>query len=142
MMGLRTTRSLRRGRQSSLVDIPLTPLIDTALTLLIIFMVTAPMIQNAIRVDLPRGKAKEDAGAQQELVVFLDKDNKLFFNGDQIATDVAIDKLKQLAGESGDRTVFVKADQAASYGKVIELVDQIKVVSGIKYVALATQKRA
>ena len=134
---------MRRGRsRDSIVDIPLTPLIDTALTLLIIFMVTAPMIQNAIRVDLPKGKAKEDAGAEQELVVFLDKENQLFFNGDKMATDDVIKKVQTIAGKEGDRTVFVKADQAASYGKVIELVDQIKVVGGIKYVALATQKSA
>jgi len=134
---------VRRGRsRDSIVDIPLTPLIDTALTLLIIFMVTAPMIQNAIRVDLPKGKAKEDAGAEQELVVFLDKENQLFFNGDKMATDDVIKKVQTIAGKEGDRTVFVKADQAASYGKVIELVDQIKVVGGIKYVALATQKSA
>jgi len=125
-----------------MVDIPLTPLIDTALTLLIIFMVTAPMIQNAIRVDLPKGKAKEDAGAEQELVVFLDKENQLFFNGDKMALEDVIKKVQTIAGKEGDRTVFVKADQVASYGKVIELVDQIKVVGGIKYVALATQKRA
>ena len=140
---IRRTRGVRRGRsRDSIVDIPLTPLIDTALTLLIIFMVTAPMIQNAIRVDLPKGKAKEDAGAEQELVVFLDKENQLFFNGDKMATDDVIKKVQTIAGKEGDRTVFVKADQVASYGKVIELVDQIKVVGGIKYVALATQKRA
>jgi len=140
---IRRTRGVRRGRsRDSIVDIPLTPLIDTALTLLIIFMVTAPMIQNAIRVDLPKGKAKEDAGAEQELVVFLDKENQLFFNGDKMATDDVIKKVQTIAGKEGDRTVFVKADQAASYGKVIELVDQIKVVGGIKYVALATQKSA
>jgi len=136
-------RGARRARsRDGLVDIPLTPLIDTALTLLIIFMVTAPIIQNAIRVDLPRGKAKEDAGVEQELVVFLDKENQLFFNGEQMAVGDLIEKVKKIAGENGERTVFVKADQAASYGKVIELVDQIKVVGGIKYVALATQKLA
>jgi len=142
-MAFRIGRVLRRRQnRTGHVDIQLTPLIDTALTLLIIFMVTAPMIQNAIRVDLPRGKAKEDAGLEQELVVFLDKDNQLFFNGEQLAADEMITKVKNIVGEDGDRTVFVKADQMASYGKVIELVDQIKVVGGIKYVALATQKLA
>jgi len=136
-------RRRSRRRRDAIVDIPLTPLIDTALTLLIIFMVTAPMIQNAIRVDLPRGAAKEDKGLEQELVVFIDKDGQLFFNGQQMADGDLITHLKeQVAGKNNEQTIFVKADQAASYGKVIELVDRIKVVGGVRYVALATQKRA
>ena len=137
------SRRRSRRRRDAIVDIPLTPLIDTALTLLIIFMVTAPMIQNAIRVDLPRGAAKEDKGLEQELVVFIDKDGQLFFNGQQMADGDLITHLKeQVAGKNNEQTIFVKADQAASYGKVIELVDRIKVVGGVRYVALATQKRA
>ena len=139
----RLARGWSRRKRDALVDIPLTPLIDTALTLLIIFMVTAPMIQNAIRVDLPRGTAKEDKGLEQELVVFVDKEGQLFLNGQKTGDDELVSKLKEQVGEkSNERTVFVKADQSASYGKVIELVDRIKVVGGVRYVALATQKRA
>ena len=62
------SRSLRRSRRSSSMGIPeitLTPLIDTALTLLIIFMVTSPMINNGIKVDLPQGKVQEIQGIQE-----------------------------------------------------------------------------
>ena len=76
-MARRSFRS-RRRQSSQLLDISLTPLVDTALTLLVIFMITTPMIQNAIRVSLPKGQAKEDADNQQELVVYVDKDKKLF----------------------------------------------------------------
>ncbi|HSW73587.1 MAG TPA: biopolymer transporter ExbD [Candidatus Limnocylindria bacterium] len=133
----------RKGRQrAAITDIPLTPLIDTALTLLIIFMVTAPMINNAIKVDLPKGKAKEDtAGKQQELVVFIDKDKGLFLNGTAVTTvDDLMSKIKAKVGQQADRMVCVKADKAVSYGQVIELVDHIKVVGGVSYVVLATKR--
>jgi len=105
-------------------------------------MVTAPMINNAIKVDLPKGKAKEDTtGKQQELVVFIDKDKGLFLNGTAIKTvDDLMDKIKAKVGQQTDRMVCVKADKAVSYGQVIELVDHIKVVGGVSYVVLATKR--
>jgi len=134
--------SRRKVRKKNLItDIPLTPLIDTALTLLIIFMITAPMMHNAIKVQLPQGNAKEDKNTQQELVVYVDKEGKMFVNGELFATDSkVVDDLKQRVGDDKNKTVFVKADQGVNYGAVITLVDKIKTVGGIKYVALATAK--
>ncbi len=131
-----------RHRSAEMLDISMTPLIDTALTLLIIFMITTPMIQNAIRVSLPKGKAKEDAGAQQELVVYVDKDKKLFFNGTELSSEKIVVQLKERVGTDQNKLVYVKADQAVPYGTVLELVDRIKVVGGISHVVLATQKYA
>ena len=137
-------RSFRSRRHSSvqMLDLSMTPLIDTALTLLVIFMITTPMIQNAIRVSLPKGKAKEDANAQQELVVYVDKDKKLFFNGTELTDEKVVAQLKERVGTDQNKLVYVKADQAVSYGTVLELVDRIKVVGGISHVVLATQKYA
>lgn len=135
------TRARRRMHDKELTDISMTPLIDTALTLLIIFMIATPMIQNAIKVTLPKGQAKEDAGVQQEVVVFVDKNNQIYFNKQKISSNQLIEVLQKKIGQEGERTVFVKADQAVPYGMVIELVDKIKVVGGVKYVALATEKR-
>lgn len=138
MIRLRTSR--RRARKT-IAEISLTPLIDTALTLLIIFMVTAPIMNNSIRVTLPKGQSREDAGAPQELVVTIDKQGKLFFNGQSVATsDKLIALIKKQITQDDDRTVFVLADETVLYGKVLELVDNIKVVGGISYVALATRQ--
>jgi biopolymer transport protein ExbD len=135
-------RLLRRKRRSAhaLTDIPLTPLIDVALTLLIIFMVTTPIIQNSIKVNLPEGKAKEAGGTQQEYIVYIDKDEHMFFNEIPVTKDTLINTIKKKIGNDSEKTVFVKADSAVKYGYVIQVVDQIKVVGGIKYVALATKK--
>jgi biopolymer transport protein TolR len=141
-MARRSFRSRRRQSSSQLLDISLTPLVDTALTLLVIFMITTPMIQNAIRVSLPKGQAKEDADTQQELVVYVDKDKKLFFNGSEFSDEAIVSELKKRVGADQDKMVYVKADQGVPYGTVLELVDRIKVVGGVSHVVLATQKYA
>lgn len=139
---IRRFKRRRKRSYNATQEISLTPLIDTALTLLIIFMVAAPMVQNSIRITLPQGNAQEAGNAQQDLVVYVDANSKIFVNGKAVADESLIQSIQAEIGKDQERTVFVKGDVGASYGKIIELVDQIKVVGGVKYVALATQKRA
>lgn len=131
----------RRKKRATLPEISLTPLIDTTLTLLIIFMVTTPMINNIIKVELPSSRVNEDRGTQQDLVVFIDNKERLFFNDRSVTSlNDLISVIKKNVGNNTQRTVFVKADKHISYGRVIELVDHIKVIGGISYVALATKR--
>lgn len=127
----------RRARKFVLPEVSLTPLIDTALTLLVIFMITAPMVQNGIKVDLPQGSSKE-VGAQQELVVTLNKEGKLFFNSYPIERSVLVDTIKKALRGRQSAPVYVRADEVVAYGKVIEVVDELK-VAGVKYVAMSTR---
>lgn len=139
------TRLNRRSRRqkSALYDLSMTPLIDTALTLLIIFMVATPVLQNAIKVTLPRGNAQEDSSNQNtELIVYIDKQGDYYINKEKIAKSDLIAHIKKIIGNDQEKIIYVKADTAISYGTVIELVDDIKFVGGIKYVALATQKHS
>jgi biopolymer transport protein TolR len=130
----------RAQRVSAVNDISLTPLIDTALTLLIIFMVATPMLHNAIKVTLPKGQAKEDGGSQQELIISVDKSGAIYFDKTKYELAALIPVLQSKVKKGQEKTVFVEADTAVAYGQVIELVDKLKVIGGIKYVALATQK--
>lgn len=135
----------RKKQQLSFPEISLTPLIDTALTLLIIFMVTTPMLQkeNALQIELPKGSMQEvEEGKKQELVIALDAKGTYALNGVVTLQKNLITALKKQLGNQKDRTVFVKADTGVKYGKVIELVDSIKHVAGVGYVALATAKMA
>lgn len=133
----------RRHTMRTMPEISLTPLIDTALTLLVIFMITAPMMHNAIKVDLPAGKAREGTQAQEEMIVSVDDKGTLFLNSIPYTNrDVLIAQLKQIVGTTQNKVVYVRADRTVHYGTVLELVDHIKVVGGIQYVALATKKVA
>ena len=141
-MKYRLRRKLRQ-KQEQLPEISLTPLIDTALTLLIIFMVTTPMLnkENALQVELPKGNVKETSDIQkEELIVTVSKKGDISFNNKVIKEKEVVAVLQKALGKKKDKTVFVKADTGSSYGKVIELVDTLKHVGGIKYVALATTK--
>jgi biopolymer transport protein ExbD len=126
-----------RFSQSAEPQVTLTPLIDTALTLLVIFMITAPMIQNGIKIDLPQGNSKE-VGTQQDLVVTLDKEERLFFNSYPINRRMLVETVKKAMGVREDLPVYIRADEKVSYGKVIEVVDELK-LAGVQYVAMSTR---
>lgn len=136
-MNRRSRRKKRAG--VTIPEITLTPLIDTALTLLIIFMVTSPMLNSTIKIDLPAGKVQEDKGSQQELVVFIDKTKQLFLNGQTVSEQQLLKQLQEkLTGDK--KPVIVKGDKQVDYGFVYELVNKVKMIPGISHVALAGQK--
>jgi len=118
-------------------EVTLVPLIDTFATLLVIFIVTAPMVQNNIKVDLPQGKSRE-VGAVQEMVITVSKDGKLYFNSYPVERKKLVSVVQKALGTKEDTPVYVRADQAVSYGKVIEVVEELK-QAGVKYVAMSTR---
>lgn len=124
------------------LTITLTPLIDVALTLLVIFIVAAPMMRNAIKIQLPKTKVDESGGtrADKELIIFIDKKGQLYLNDRPMQERQLIAALQELAKKATNKTVVVNADEGVFYGKVIRLVDSIKTVGGISCVALATEK--
>ena len=105
---MRSLRS-RRRRLVAMNDVSLTPLIDTALTLLIIFMVATPMMRNSIRVTLPSGQAKEDNSKEQDLIVQISENKELQFNGEVIkGLDQLIAELKKSIGAQQDRQYYYR----------------------------------
>jgi biopolymer transport protein ExbD len=140
---MRRTKKRLRKQRHHLNDLSMTSLIDTALTLLMVFMIATPAIHNAIKVTLPQGNTQETSAQKpDELVVFIDKNGDFYVNKVKVAKADLIAEIKKVVGSDLEKIVYVKADTAISYGTVIELVDDIKFVGGIKYVALATQKPA
>lgn len=138
---MRYNRFRRKRTAIKMPEVSLTPLIDTALTLLVIFMITTPMMNNVIKVELPSSQVDEmDKHVEQETIVYIDKEQKLYLNGFEMNLPAIVKALQVMGKEKNVEIVFVKADQAVEYGKVIDLVDTIKMAGGIKYVALATKR--
>jgi biopolymer transport protein TolR len=134
---------MRRKERKALIDLSLTPIIDVALTLLVIFIMTAPAISHAIRINLPRGSTKETQGQQQnDLTVLIDDKGNFFLNSKQVSPELLVSEIKTLVAHDTQKMVYIKADKALLYGTVVELVDEVKQIDGVSYVALATERRA
>ena len=122
-------------------EINVTPLIDVALTLLIVFMVTTPMIkkEKGLHIQLPKGDIQEiPKTTQKEIIICIDGKGILSIAGQVMTREKLLEKLRLLVGKQQDKTVFIEADTSVKYGTVIELVETIKKIEGIGYVALPT----
>jgi TolR protein len=123
---------------SAMADINVTPLVDVVLVLLIIFMVTAPLMQRGIDVDLPR-TATQTAENEERLVVSVGKDGKVFINDVQIPMEDLREQIqKRTAKMKNPDAVFLRADQKLEYGIVMQTMDQIK-RAGVPTVGLVTE---
>lgn len=134
---------LRRRKEQPYLEISLTPLIDVTLNLLIIFMVATPMLkqENGIQVELPRSDIQEiDGMTDQNIVIYIDKRGNFFIDGTLTKFENLMAVLQKKAGDKGDKTAFVKADESIPYGKVMNLVERIKHIKGLRYVGLVTEK--
>ena len=136
----------RRGsakRNSGMPEITLTPLIDTVLVLLVVFMIATPLLHNHIAIELPTSSTNDEAAkletSQDPVGVFLDKNKNLFINDVPVSREKFFDELEKKLAGTQERVVFVHADKSVPYGVVIQIVDDIKYLGGVKYVALATE---
>lgn len=114
--------------QKEITDINVTPLVDVMLVLLIIFMVTATYIVNqSINVNLPKAKTGRDVAAKN-LSFVLDKESKLYLNGNQITYDEVEAKIKiELAKDApGPLQALIAADRDTPHGAVIKLIDTVR----------------
>lgn len=135
-------RSSRRKRNRGLPpEITLTPLIDTALTLLVIFMIATPMMKNSLKINLPEVKNKSDKVlAQNQLEVFIDKDEKININGQQVNIKDLSNYVSKGLKQSSNKTVIVNGDRTVSYNTIIKVLDIINSVEGEKNVALVAKR--
>lgn len=138
-------RTTRRGRRTmTLPEVTLTPLIDTALNLLVIFMVTTPMMHNGLRIDLPKGNVKEDYGDKQEITVYVSAQKKVRINDCDVARlDQLVPTLQKKIGNARGKVVYVEGDAGVTYGFITEeIVGRIKPIEGVSHVVLATARKA
>jgi biopolymer transport protein TolR len=122
----------------SISDINVTPLVDVMLVLLVIFMVTAPILQQGVAIDLPKVAAAPLAGEEEQLVVNVNKAGQVFLNDTPMALDALTSKLAAIRAARPDRQVFVRADQTVSYGQVMKTMSAVR-DSGLTKIGLVTE---
>jgi biopolymer transport protein TolR len=126
----------QRGALASQINV--TPLVDVMLVLLIIFMVTAPIIQQGVEVNLPKVKAQALPGKEEQFIVSITRNRELYLNDTPITPDQLSDKLRAISTERPDRQVFLRADDAVPYGEVVRTMAAIK-AAGIDDVGMVTE---
>ena len=117
------------GRQA-LTEINVTPLVDVMLVLLIIFMVTAPLIQQGVEVNLPEARAKAVDAEEQKLVLSIKADKTLWLGTSEDAAKIPADRLEEkLRGNvraMKDKEIFLHADRTLPYGFIVEVMAAVQ----------------
>jgi len=128
----------KSGRtQSSLAEINITPLVDVVLVLLIIFMLTAPILQSGIEVDVPKTRTVKEM-TEERLVISIDKSQRVFLGNDPININQIAEKLRAKVRDPEHQSIFLRADQNVPFGAFATVMDSVK-QAGITNVSIVTQ---
>ena len=123
---------------TTISQINVTPLVDVMLVLLVIFMVTAPIIQQGVQVNLPQAKTGAITGSDDLLVVSIAKTGKIYLNDNVMTLDELGTKLRAIRKNQADRQVYVRADEDVLYGTVMKTIAELK-QAGIDRVGMVTR---
>jgi biopolymer transport protein TolR len=123
--------------QIALADINITPLVDVVLVLLIIFMVTAPVLQSGIEVAVPKTRTVKEI-TEERVVISIDKKQRVFLGNDPININEIGAKLRQRFRDPQHQSVFLRADEDVPFGAFATVMDAVK-QSGITNVSIVTQ---
>ncbi len=108
--------------RTTMSEINVTPMVDVMLVLLIIFMVTAPLIQQGVKLNLPQAKAAPVEANEKKLVVSVDARKRVFIGEAEVRLDQLEEKLKANAKAQADKELYLYADRALPYGTVVEVM--------------------
>lgn len=122
----------------TIAQINVTPLVDVMLVLLVIFMVTAPIIQQGVQVNLPQAKAAAIPGTEELLVVTISRNGKIYLNDNVMTLPELGDKLRAIRTLQADKQVYLRADQDVRYGVVMKTIAEIK-QAGIDKLGMVTR---
>ncbi|HWP59384.1 MAG TPA: protein TolR [Candidatus Acidoferrales bacterium] len=129
----------RNGGQISQINV--TPLVDVMLVLLVIFMVTAPIIQQGVQVNLPQAQAGALASDEEPLVVSIAPNGRLYLNDNPISAAELGQRLRAIRKLNKDKEVYLRADQNVRYGVVMSAIEEIK-KAGIAKLGMVTRPPA
>ncbi len=125
-------------RKGVMAEINVTPLVDVVLVLLIIFMVTAPMMQQGLDVNLPKASAKALPAEEEKMIVTITKKQEVYLNKTKFAVNDLRPKLQAIYADRTRKEIFLKADRDVSYGFVVQVMAEIK-KAGIEKLGMVTE---
>lgn len=129
---------MKTGRnREAMSEINVTPLVDVMLVLLIIFMVTAPLLQQGVDVNLPQAKGK-DLPPEERLSIVIKKDGGIYLNDNLISMEELAKKLSAISKLNPN--VFLKADKDVPYGLVVQVMGEVK-EAGIEKLGMITEPK-
>ena len=128
--------SQRNGATIAVINV--TPLVDVMLVLLVIFMVTAPIIQQGVQVNLPAARSTAIPGNEEPLVVTVAKNGKTYLNDNVMTLGELGVKLRAIAKSQPNKQVYLRADQDVRYGLVMKTIAEIK-QAGIERLGMVTR---
>ena len=123
---------------TTLAEINVTPLVDVMLVLLIIFMVSAPLMQQGVQVDLPKANTGSLSEVPDQVVIVVKKNQQILMNAKPIERSTLKSRLTAIASVKPGVQVFVQGDQTVPYGLMAQIIADVK-QSKIQRVGLVTQ---
>ncbi len=129
--------NLQGPTRPSIAEINITPLVDVVLVLLIIFMVTAPILQTGIEVNLPQTQTVRAVDPEQRAVITISREELLYYRSSPVNFNELGERLRQEIGE-GPEPIFLQADEDVRWKTIVSVVDEIR-VSGYDRVNLVTK---
>jgi biopolymer transport protein TolR len=111
---------------TTLAEINVTPLVDVMLVLLIIFMISAPLMQQGVQVDLPKANASSLNEVPDQVVLVVTKARQVMINGNALEAGTLRTRMQAMAAAKPNIEVFIQADQGVPYGFVAQVMAEIK----------------
>jgi len=128
----------QQGRtQTSLSEINVTPFVDVVLVLLIIFMVTAPILQSGIEVSVPKTRTVKEI-TEERLVITIDKQQRVYLGNDPVNINEVGAKIRQKIRDPQGQSIFIRSDENVPFGAFATVMDAVK-SAGISNVSIVTQ---
>ncbi len=130
--------------EGPVANINVTPLVDVMLVLLVIFMVTAPILQQGVDVNLPKATTAPMAGSSEQVVLSIDRNGRIFLgSGNQVPAESLGVKVQAImaARAEEDRKIYIKADTAISYGEIMQVMGKLH-AAGIKSIGLVSEQES
>ncbi len=121
----------------SLAEINITPLVDVVLVLLVIFMITEPVLQSGIEVNVPKTRTVKQI-TEQRMVVTIDRDQQIFLNDQPINIHDLGARLKAGGGDQAHQAIYLRSDERVPFGAFASVMDAVK-QAGITNVSIVTQ---